>query len=252
MRLFLDRTGAAVYAMGFLLMGSLIAVFTFLPLFLQVSTGASATKSGLMLTPESIGISLVAAGSGWLVSKTGRYKWAMLLGPVLAATALAILSRIGPDTGALDLAPTLFLLGAGLGLVFPNLTLSVQNASPFADLGIATSTSNFFRSMGGAFGAAVGGALLTRRLDIELVERLGQARLDDLGGAEGLIRSPAVVKTFDDDVRLPVIEAVSESVASLVWLSAPIMLVVAALAVIVRELPLRTTSSVGGQDDTPT
>lgn len=248
MRLFLDRTGAAVYAMGFLLMGSLIAVFTFLPLFLQVATGASATKSGLILTPESFGISLVAAGSGWIVAKTGRYKWAMLLGPILAAGALLVLSRINPDTSGLDLAPTLFVLGAGLGLVFPNLTLSVQNAAPLADLGIATSTSNFFRSMGGAFGAAVGGALLTDRLDTELAERLGDQRLADLGGAEQLIRSPAVVQTFDDEVRQPVIEAVSDAVASLVWLSAPLMVLVGVLALLVRETTLRTTSSVGGQD----
>jgi len=99
MRLFLDRTGAVIYAMGFLLMASLIAVFTFLPLFLQVATGASATRSGLMLTPESIGLSLVATGSGWIVSRTGRYKWAMLLGPALATVALVALTRIGPDTG---------------------------------------------------------------------------------------------------------------------------------------------------------
>ena len=248
MRLFLDRTGAAVYVMGFLLMGSLIAVLTFLPLFLQVSTGASATKSGLMLTPESVGISLVATGSGWLVSRTGRYKWAMLIGPVIATAALLALSRIGPETGAVELAPVLFLLGVGLGLVFPNLTLSVQNAAPLADLGIATSTSNFFRSMGGAFGAAVGGAILTGRLNTELVDRLGAERLDELGGAEGLIRSPAVVKTFDEELRQPVVESVAEAVAVLALWAAPVMLAVGVLALLVRETPLRTDSAIGGQD----
>ncbi len=250
MRLFLDRTGAAVYAMGFLLMGSLIAVLTFLPLFLQIATGASATRSGLMLIPESVGISLVATGSGWLVSRTGRYKWAMLLGPLMATVALLWLTTIGPDTGALSLAPVLFLLGAGLGLIFPNLTLSVQNAAAFADLGIATSTSNFFRSMGGAFGAAVGGAILAGRLDTELADRLGAERLDEVGGAEGLIRSPAVVKDLDEALRQPIVEAVSESVVAIIWWAAPVMALVGVLALLVREVALRTSSAIGGTDDT--
>ncbi len=142
----------------------------------------------------------------------------------------------------------LFALGIGLGLVFPNLTLSVQNAAPIADLGIATSTSNFFRSMGGAFGAAIGGAYLANRLDVELVERLGAARLDELGGAGGLIRSPAVVKEFDIELRQPVIEAVSESVAGLALWAAPVMLVIAAIALLVRETILRNDSAIGGQD----
>jgi EmrB/QacA subfamily drug resistance transporter len=250
MRLFLDRTGAAVYAMGFLLMGSLVAVLTFLPLFLQIATGASATRSGLMLIPESIGISLVATGSGWLVSRTGRYKWAMLLGPLMATAALLWLTTIGPDTGALGLAPILFLLGAGLGLVFPNLTLSVQNAAPFEDLGIATSTSNFFRSMGGAFGAAVGGAILTGRLNEELTNRLGATRLEEVGGAEGLIRSPAVVKDLDLELRQPIIEAVSDSVVAIVWWAAPVMAAVGVMALLVRETALRTSSAIGGSDTT--
>lgn len=247
-RLFQDRTSAAVFGMGFLLMGALVAVSTFLPLFLQVSTGASATRSGLMLTPQSIGISIVATLGGWLVSKTGRYKWTMIVGPIIAAAALFGLSTIGPDTGELQLAPILFALGTGLGLVFPNLTLSVQNAAPPADLGIATSTSNFFRSMGGAFGAAIGGAYLANRLDVELVKRLGADRLAELGGAGGLIRSPAVVKEFEPDLRQPVVEAVAESVAGIARWAAPAMLLIAAVALLVRETALRTDSAVGGAD----
>ncbi len=248
LRLFGDPTVRTVFVMGFLLMASLLAVATFLPLFLQVSTGASATRSGLLLTPQSIGISLIAAASGWLVSRTGRYKWTLILGPVLTVAALVLLTGIGPDTGAGDLAPILLLYGFGLGLIFPNLTLSVQNASPIDDLGIATSTSNFFRSMGGAFGAAVGGAVLTARLDAELLDRLGAERLDGLGGAEGLIRSPRVVKDFAVELRQPVVEAVSESVEAVVWLSVPVMVAVLVLGALVKEEPLRTSSAIGGED----
>lgn len=251
LHLFADRTIAIVFVMGFCLMASLISVSTFLPLFLQVATGASATRSGLMLTPQSIGISLVATVSGLLVSRFGRYKWTLVLGPVLALVGLLGLTRIGPDTGALDLAPILLVYGFGLGLIFPNLTLSVQNASAIDDLGIATSTSNFFRSMGGAFGAALAGAVVTTRLDTELAERLGSLRLAELGGAEGLIRSPRVIREFPTEIQTVVVEAVSHSVVALVWLAVPIMALVTLLGLGTRELPLRTSSVIGG-DDKPT
>jgi len=248
LRLFADRTIAIVFVMGFCLMASLISVATFLPLFLQVVTEASATRSGLMLIPQSIGISLVATISGLAVSRTGRYKWTLVLGPILALGGLVALTRIGPDTEPLDLAPVLLIYGFGLGLIFPNLTLAVQNASPIEDLGIATSTSNFFRSLGGAFGAATAGAVVTSRLERELAERLGALRLVDLGGAEGLIRSPSVIRGFPDDIQSTVIEAVSFSVVSLVWLAIPIMVLVAMLGAATRELPLRTSSTIGGED----
>lgn len=249
MRLFLDRTSVAIFVMGFVLMLSLIAVTTFMPFFLQVATGASATKSGLMLTPQSFGVTFASIGSGWLVSRIGRYKWNLLLGPLVAAAALLWLTTISPSTDAWDLAPIVFLFGFGLGLIFPNLTLTIQNASAFADLGIATSTMNFFRSMGGAFGAAVGGALLQSRLDRELLERLGSNRLAEVGGAEGLIRSPARVRELTPELREPVVEAVSESVIAIVWTAIPLMLALVAFAALVRETELRTSSAIGGADE---
>ncbi len=248
LRLFTDRTVVLVFAMGFVLMGALLSVTTFMPLFLQIATGASATRSGLLLTPQSVGISLVAALGGQLVSKYGRYKWALVAGPAITVVALASLTTIGPETTALDLAPMLFGLGIGLGLIFPNLTLAVQNAAPIEDLGIATSTSNFFRSMGGAFGAAIAGAFFAARLDDELVARLGRDRLLDLGGAEGLIQEPKVVRDFPVDLRTAAVEAVSEAVSGMFWLAIPLMTGVFVLAVCVREIPLRTSSSVGGDD----
>lgn len=248
LHLFTDRTVGFVFIMGFLLMAALISVSTFLPLFLQVSTGASATRSGLLLTPQSIGISLIAAASGLMVSRTGRYKWTLILGPALTVAALVLLTTIGPDTGPLELAPMLLLFGFGLGLIFPNLTLTVQNASRIEDLGIATSTSNFFRSMGGAFGAAVGGAVMTQQLDDRLLAELGAERLDDLGGAAGLIRSPRLVRDLPVELRQAAIESVSDSVVALVWRSVPVMAAVLLLGLLVREVPLRTSSAIGGQD----
>jgi len=249
LRLFRDRTIVVVFIMGFILMASLLTVMTFLPLFLQVSTGVSATRSGLLLTPQSLGISLVATVSGYLVSRTGRYKWTMVSGASLALVALLLLTRITPDTGAVQLAPVLFLLGTGLGLIFPNLTLSVQNAAPVEDLGIGTSTSNFFRSMGGAFGAAGAGALMRVHLDDGLTERLGAARLAEVGGAEGLIRTPRLVNDLPEDLRRAVIDSVADSVVDVVWWGVPMMAVLLVLSSLIREKPLRTTSTIGSSSD---
>lgn len=245
LRLFRDRTVVGVFVMGFCLMASTLSMSTFMPLFLQMATGVSATKSGLMLTPQSIGISLMATGGGILVSRTGRYKWTMLTGGALAAASMVFLTRIGPETGALDLAPVLFVMGLGMGLIFPNLTLSVQNAVGIEDLGIGTSTSNFFRSMGGAFGTAIAGALLTRRLDQELSTQLGAERLAGLGGAEGLVRTPKVVHDLPPDLRHAVVEAVAHSVVHVIWYSVPVLVLVWLVALTLKEIPLRTSSALG-------
>jgi EmrB/QacA subfamily drug resistance transporter len=249
LHLFTDRTLVAVFVMGFCIMASLLAMSTFMPLFLQVATGVSATRSGLLMTPQSVGISVVATISGMIVTRTGRYRWSLLAGPILSLLSLLALTRIGPNTGALDLAPALFLLGAGIGLTFPNLTLAVQNAVSIDDLGIGTSAANFFRSMGGAFGAALAGALLTARLDDALAARLGSGRLAELGGAESLIRAPEVVRDLPPELRLAAVESVSESVVGVIWLAVPIMIGTAAMAFLVRETTLRTTAAIGAPQE---
>lgn len=245
LRLFADRSVSAVFAMSFGLMFALVSVATFMPLFLQIATGASATQSGLQMVPQSLGITFTATLTGNLVSRFGRYKWAMVAGPLVAAVGLALLSTLSVDTSAGDLAPYLVVLGVGLGLVFPNMTLAVQNAVSMEDLGVATSTSNFFRNMGAAFGAAVMGALLRHNLADELARSVDPARLEQLGGADGLIRSPKVVEELPDDLYQAVVAAVSDAVTSIFRWIIPVALAIFVLALLVRERPLRTTSALG-------
>ncbi len=251
LRLFRDRTVSVVYAMGFGLMFALVSVSTFMPLFLQVVTGASATESGLELVPQSIGITVTATLTGNLVSRFGRYKWSLLLGPVIATVGMVALASIDADSGVGTVAPFLVVLGVGLGLVFPNMTLSVQNAVAIADLGVATSTANFFRNMGSTFGAAVMGAVLNNRLGDALAERVDPARLESLGGAEGLIRSPKVVRELPEDLEAAVVEAVATSVTFVFRWVAPVLVAIFVLALFVRETPLRTTSALGSSPSPP-
>ncbi len=252
LRLFKDRSVSAIFAMNFSLMFGLVAVATFLPLFLQVATGASATQSGLQMVPQSFAISGTATMSGFLVSRFGRYKWTLVVGPLIGVIGVWGLSTIDRDTTAWGLAPYLVLLGFGMGLAFPNMTIAVQNAVEMSDLGVATSTSNFFRNMGSTFGAAIMGSLLNRKLDAALEARVPAPRLAQVGGAEGLIRSPRVVRELPEDLHEAVISAVTTSVTAVLAWVAPILFGIFVLALFVRERPLRTTSALGGSGARPT
>ena len=244
LHLFRDRTISVVFGMGFVQMFGLIGVGTFLPLFLQVATGASATKSGLQMVPQSLGITFTATTIGQLVSRYGRYKWSMVLGPLVSMAGVLLLSTIDANTTPLELAPPLIVLGIGLGLVFPNLTVAVQNAAEIKDLGVATSTGNFFRNMGATFGAAVMGALLANQLEKDLDGSLSAARTAELGGAEGLIRSPDQVAKLPVELHDAVIDAVVHSVTSVLRWVAPIFVLSFLLALLIREKPLRTTTGI--------
>jgi EmrB/QacA subfamily drug resistance transporter len=156
----------SVLVIGLAAMG-LFAASVFLPLYFQLVQGASPTAAGLMISPMMGGVIVASVVGGRLVSRTGRYKTlvtAGLLAAALSFAALAWSAQAGGDavTGEAILA----VLGLGIGVSFPNLTTAIQNAVNRADLGVATATSAFFRSLGGAIGVALSGAILTARLQI--------------------------------------------------------------------------------------
>ncbi|MGX7677651.1 MDR family MFS transporter [Jatrophihabitans sp. DSM 45814] len=126
-----------------------------LPLYMQIVKGFSPTKSGLSLLPMMLGMITFALLSGFITSRTGRYKAFPILGTGILTVALFGLSRITDTTSYLHLAPLMFLVGTGLGLSMQTLVLATQNSVPASQMGVATSSATFFRSMGGTFGTAV-------------------------------------------------------------------------------------------------
>ena len=131
---------------------------------MQGVLGESATNAGLVLTPLMLALVVASVGSGQLISRTGRYRWAIVAGPVVMAGGFAVLASL--DAGSTQGTATLgmIVLGLGLGLVIQNLLLVVQNAVPSRELGIATSGIQFFRTTGGTIGVSVMGALMTAGL----------------------------------------------------------------------------------------
>jgi fucose permease len=137
----------------------------FLPLYFQLVQGASPTAAGLMISPMMGGVIIASVGGGRLVSHTGRYKTLVTAGLMAATLSFATLAWSALTGGGVAVSEVILaVLGLGIGVTFPNLTTAIQNVVERADLGAATSTAAFFRSLGGAAGVAMAGAILTARL----------------------------------------------------------------------------------------
>jgi EmrB/QacA subfamily drug resistance transporter len=143
----------------------MFAAMVFLPLYFQLVLGESPTSAGLLIAPMMGGVIIASVGGGRLVSHTGRYKALVTVGLLAATLGFATLSWSARNGGGLAISEVILAaLGLGIGVSFPNLTTAIQNAVDRADLGAATATAAFFRSLGGAVGVALSGAILTARL----------------------------------------------------------------------------------------
>jgi EmrB/QacA subfamily drug resistance transporter len=164
-RLFQSRIFVlSVLVIGLAAMG-LFAAAVFLPLYFQLVQGASPTAAGLMIAPMMGGVIVASIGGGRWVSRTGRYKALVAVGLLAAALSFATLAWSAESGGGVAMGEAiLVVLGLGVGVSFPNLTTAIQNAVERADLGVATASAAFFRSLGGAVGVALSGAILTARL----------------------------------------------------------------------------------------
>ena len=165
LRLFRQPVFVIVSAALFLTTLAFFAVIVFMPVYLQVATGASATGSGLLLLPLLIGATVSTAVAGRAISRTGRYKVFPVAGLALMTVGLALLSTIQATTAYGTVAAILVLFGVGFGMVSQVLTIAIQNAVERSDLGIATASANLFRSLGGSVGVAVFGAIFAGRID---------------------------------------------------------------------------------------
>ncbi|MGH8878296.1 MAG: MFS transporter, partial [Stackebrandtia sp.] len=191
LRMFLDRTTSlatiASIAVGVAMFGGAV----FLGQYFQVARDYSPTKAGLMMLPMMLGSVIGAAGSGQLITRYGRWKRFVVSGAALMAIGFGLMSTIDHATDIELIWAYLAVLGLGMGLLMQNLVLAVQNNVKATDLGAASSTVTFFRSMGGVIGVSVLGAVLATRvtdLVAEGLEKLGgpAAKAAAAGGGEQL------------------------------------------------------------------
>jgi len=250
LRLFRNRvfslTGATAFIIGLAIFGGII----FLPLFLQVVTGASATNSGLLILPLMVGVLTTSIVTGRLITRTGRYKVYPIVGTALTAIGLYLLSTMGPTTTRAVSSLYMVVFGLGLGMVMQVLVVAVQNAVEYEDLGIATSTNTFFRSLGGAFGTAIFGAILSARLAYHLPRLLPPG--SDAASIDPalLTGSPEQIRALAPGVQTAVIDAFSHSIGAVFLWAIPFAVIAFLLVLFIPELPLRDTAHIGNGAET--
>ncbi len=157
---------------GMAMFGAII----FIPLYLQLVYGVSATQSGLRMLPLMIGLLVAAISSGRAISRIGRYKIFPIAGTGTLVVGMFLLSRLGVGTAPWLASLYMLVVGVGIGLVMQVLVLVVQNDAQPENIGVATSTATFFRSMGGSFGVAIFGAIFAARLSAQLAQLPAQRR----------------------------------------------------------------------------
>ncbi|GAA4040778.1 MFS transporter [Nonomuraea soli] len=159
LRLFRDRGFAVPVTISFLIGFALFGTLTYLPAYLQITEGASATGGGLIVTALMAGVLVTTVLSGRLITRTGRYRPYPIAGTALAASGLAALAVLDPGPVALVLAMP--VIGLGVGLVMQVMVLITQNGASRDDLGVATASVTFLRQIGASAGVAVAGAVVT-------------------------------------------------------------------------------------------
>ena len=242
LRLFRNRIFSIGSGLGLLIGCALFGGVVFLPLYLQVVAGLSATNSGLLLLPLTAGVLVGSVGSGRLTVQTGRYRIYPIVGSACAVTGMFLLSRLHAESPHLVVSAFMVLLGFGVGMVMQVSLLAVQNAVEHRDLGIATASAQFFRSMGGSFGVAFFGAIMNARIGSELPARLSPEAFASVGGqVSELLNSPAAIRALPAETAAAVTGSVEVALQAVFLSAVPVVLVGFALSWFLQEIPLRET-----------
>ena len=220
--------------MGIGMFGGLI----FLPIYLQAVKGLSATHSGLAILPLVIGIFTTSIGGGQIMVRTGRYKWMPITGALVVGSALFAFSRLQVNTPYYQLALIMYAFGMGLGFTMQVVVTAVQNSVDRRHMGVATASVTFFRSMGGAIGTALLGAILNIRLKYHLSEIVGAAQGHE-GGAPINTNDVTAIQALPEPVKSWVLEAFTRAMDDVFLVAVPFMAVAFVIALTMREKPLR-------------
>ena len=234
-RNFLLTLGASL-ALGVAMFGAV----EYIPTYLQMALGVSATVAGLLMIPMMGVMLVVSIVTGRVVSKTGRYKRYVTTGTAIVALGLFLLSTVTVETPTWLFCTYLAVMGAGLGMSMQFLTLIVQNAFPVSVVGTATASNNFFRQVGATVGASLVGGLFTSRLTSLISERMPQQALQSSGGHASSL-TPELVASLPEPVHGIIVNAYNDALIPLFLYLVPLALVSTLLLFFIREDALATT-----------
>jgi EmrB/QacA subfamily drug resistance transporter len=236
LRLFRIHTVAVANVASLALGAVLFLVIIYVPLFAQGVLGDSATRSGVLLIPLNLAWVAAATIAGRLITTTGRYRLFPVVGTPLVLVGLWLVSRLDTGSSGLELVLVTMVVGVGMGLTVQTYVVALQNTVSRSDLGVATATNQFCRSIGGALAVAAFGTVLVSRLGTELAQR-GVSHID-----------PSAVLRGDSQLASGSVDAVRAALAhALHWVflgGLPLVVVAIVTALLLREETLRTESHV--------
>jgi len=251
LRLFKNQTFSLTSALGFIIGAGMFGAIVMLPLYLQVVKGNSATSAGLKLIPLMLGIVTMSIFSGKQISATGKYKIYPIIGSALMTIGLILMSTLNVDTSFGVLSIYAILVGAGLGLSMQTIVIALQNSVDFQDMGIATSSNTFFRTLGGAFGTAIFGTIFSNRAAYYLQENIASLQSTSPQALDGfdpakldvITTNTSIISTLPPAVKETVLHSFAQTFHMVFLAAAPITFIGFVLAFFLKEKPLQGSTA---------
>ncbi|WP_298799102.1 MDR family MFS transporter [Pseudonocardia sp. 73-21] len=242
LELFRRPNFTAATVLTFLTGFAMFGAVTYLPQFQQYVQGASATNSGLMLLPLMGGMLVTSLVGGQLVTRTGRYKWMLVVGSLVMAAGLGLMSTMGVGTGGLTSSLFMVTLGVGMGFLMQTTNLVMQNSVEQRDLGAASGASTLFRTIGGSLGVSLLGVFYADSLTGSLTSQVGAEQAAKLAGGQ---LTPATLGGLPAAIGEAYRTAVASGVTTAFLWAAVVALVAVVTAWFIREVPLRGSIPTG-------
>ncbi|MGY3201432.1 MDR family MFS transporter [Streptomyces sp. TE5632] len=241
LKLFRIRTFTLSVVISFIIGFAMFGALTYLPAFLQMVHGVSPTMSGVYMLPMVFGTLSASTVSGQIVSRTGRWKVFPLAGTAVTTVGLLLLHQLDEHSSTAVMSTFFFVFGLGLGLVMQVLVLIVQNAVSYQDLGVATSGSTFFRSIGASFGVAVYGTIFASGLGDRLTDAFRDTRLPPGVSVDALQADPRGMADLPAALRPEAVHAYAAAITDVFLYAVPLALLGFALAWLLKEDKLRAS-----------
>lgn len=249
----LANSGALI--VGVAMFGGII----YIPIYLQVVRGFAPTKSGLLMLPMMLAVVITSIVGGRAISSIGRYKWFIVAGSVMSSIGLALFTMLHVDTPLWHVFGFMVVLGIGLGLFMQPLILAAQNSVPPSDLGAGTSTATFFRTLGGSFGVAVMGAVLTAQVNTALRDSLpaavaklppeqAQQFTSQEHGTQQLLQAPSAILHLPTPIKEAIQQAYVVGLDRIFWVAASVAAVSIIVALMLPDHELRSTPAMSADE----
>lgn len=251
-QLFKNRNMVLTTLAGTVLGLAMMGVLGYMPTYLQMVHTLTPTEAGLMMIPMMVGMIGVSTGVGFIIAKTGNYKYYPIAGLAITAFALWWMSQMTVETSLTGIGVRFLVFGVGLGFVMQVLVLIVQNSFPVSQVGTATAANNFFRQIGSALGASIVGSMFIHNMQNEMATRLpdalaslgkeGAAIAQEFQGADAANSlTPHAVAELPDVLRDAILNSYNDGLTPVIGMMVPLAIVAMLILFPLRQERLKET-----------